>query len=536
MKNSFLYTVLLYLAFTSCQTKRDVFITAENAVVQTAYGKVRGYQHNLIYTYKGIPYAEAKRFMPPRKPQSWAGIRNSMTYGPVSPQAGPSIIDESEFFFQHNFGFQREDCLRLNIWSPSVNQDKKRPVMVWLHGGGFATGSGNELAAYDGESLSKTGDVVVISLNHRLNALGFLNLSSFGEKYKYSGNVGMLDILEALNWVKQNVSAFGGDPNNITIFGQSGGGRKVCALLAAPRAKGLFHKSIVQSGTALQFYTKAQSQRIGELVVQELGLKASQVDSLQRMPYSILLAAGERVLSRLGKHNTQPENTIDRLRYRWGPMVGDDVLPYQPGDEQTQLMMNNVPLMIGTTKNEFVTAFDSTRFINPQTMDEARRILSLKYKDKTDQIIGAIQKSYPQAKKPIDVLDIEINGRVATIELANIKAKNNVVYNYLFEWESPVLEGRFRSCHCLELPFVFNNIAKCKEMTGGQQDAYQLASKMSKAWIAFARTGNPNNKDLPAWESYNQQNGATMLFNNTNRLLHHHDKELLQSAGLSKAR
>jgi len=226
-------------------------ITGEHlAVANTDSGKVRGYMHNGIYTYKGIPYAGAERFMPPSKPSSWEGIRSSTTYGPVAPLITPTTVvqDESEFVFDHDWGYTNEDCLRIYVWTPGIGDNKKRPVMFWIHGGGFTAGSSQELPSYDGENLSKKGDVVVVSINHRLNVLGFLDLSAYGDKYKHSANNSMLDIIAALEWVKTNISNFGGDPNNVTIFGKSGGGVKVNTLMAMPKAKGLFYKAVNQSG------------------------------------------------------------------------------------------------------------------------------------------------------------------------------------------------------------------------------------------------------------------------------------------------
>lgn len=519
--------VILFLTTSSFQLRPEEFLMPESAIVQTGYGKVRGYTHNGIYTYKAIPYAQAERFMLPGKPASWNGVRNSMAYGPVCPQTGPNVIDQSEFFFHHDFGYPGEDCLRLNIWSPDVRSSKKRPVMVWLHGGGFATGSGNELPSYDGENLSKKGDVVVVGLNHRLNVLGFLNLSSFGEKYKYSGNIGMLDLIAALTWVKENIVRFGGDPNNVTIFGQSGGGRKVCTLLTTPGAKGLFHKAIIESGASLELFTNNESKQIGELVVKELGLDASTIDSLQKIPYELIRAAGEKILQRLNKQYREQGKTIDGFHMRWGPSTDGDLIPFQPTDDRANAIMSDVPVMIGSTKNEFVQAFNTPDFVNPKTEQEAREILSLKYQNITDEFIKAVKKAYPDAKRPLDLLEVDIRGRASTIHLADLKAKQGKVYTYLFAWESPVLEGRFRSCHCLELPFVFDNIGRCQEMTGGAADAYNLADKMSQAWINFARYGDPNHEMLPKWEPYSQINGATMIFDNKCKLVHHHDKALI---------
>ena len=243
--------------------------------------------------------------MPPSKPKPWTGVRSSRQHGPVAPQAARAgwANDEESFMFSWDDGIQGEDCLRLNLWTPSISDDKKRPVMVWLHGGGFAAGSGQELLSYDGENLARRGDCVVVTLNHRLNVLGYLNLAEYGDKYASSANVGMLDIVAALEWVRDNIPAFGGDPNVVTIFGQSGGGAKVSVLMGMPAAKGLFHRGIVESGSMLRANTEESSQKLADLVVAELGLTASTIDQIQTIPYAQLSHASQEVLR---KNNPRP--------------------------------------------------------------------------------------------------------------------------------------------------------------------------------------------------------------------------------------
>ena len=275
------------------QTGKDV------AVTDTESGKVRGYIHNGIYTYKGIPYARAERFMPPAKAESWEGVRSSTSWGPVAPLMVPTtqVQDEGEFVFDHDWGYTNEDCLRINIWTPSIDDGKKRPVMFWIHGGGFTAGSSQELPSYHGENLSKKGDVVVVSINHRLNVLGFLDLSAYGEAYKHSANNSMLDLVAALEWVKTNISNFGGDPGNVTIFGQSGGGAKVNTLMAMPKAKGLFHKAVNQSGAfRTNILEREDTQAIAAETLAQLNLTPEQADSLKTIPFEKLAAASAKAL------------------------------------------------------------------------------------------------------------------------------------------------------------------------------------------------------------------------------------------------
>lgn len=313
------------------QATGEIIASSETAVAQTESGKVGGFLQDGIYIYKGIPYAKAERFMPPQPADKWEGVRSSRMFGPTCPQAVRMGwgADEHAFAFHWDDGYPGEDCLRVNIWTPGLNDGKKRPVMVWLHGGGYAAGSGQELPSYDGFNLAKKGDAVVVTLNHRLNVLGFLDLSAYGDKYAKSGNAGLLDLVAALQWVNKNIAAFGGDAQNVTIFGQSGGGGKVSTLLATPSAKGLYHKAIVQSGSMLRTMDAKYSRRIGAAVMDELGLKASQIDELQKMPYERLLAAGEKAVAKV-KAEVEKENGISTFIFGWAPTVDGDVLPAQP--------------------------------------------------------------------------------------------------------------------------------------------------------------------------------------------------------------
>ena len=305
----------------------EISASSSVAVVSTDKGKVAGYVENGIYIFKGIPYARADRFQPPHPVEKWEGIRSCRQYGPVCPQQDRQgwLNDEIAFAFNWDDGFSSEDCLRLNIWTPKAGDNGKRPVMVWLHGGGYSAGSGQELPSYDGASLAASEDVVVVSINHRLNVLGFLDLSAFGEKYAKSGNAGLLDMVAALQWVKDNISGFGGNPDNVTIFGQSGGGGKVTTLLATPSAKGLFHKAIVQSGSMLQTMESRYSRKIGAATVRNLGLNASNIEEIEKIPYKELLAAGEKAVAEVEKE-ARKEGTASFI-FGWAPTVDASVLP-----------------------------------------------------------------------------------------------------------------------------------------------------------------------------------------------------------------
>jgi len=536
MKKPYLLLLVLTYIMFSCSHEKNSITTeklskiessSESAIVSTEYGKVAGYIDNQIYTFKGIPYAKAERFMPPESPDKWEGIRSSRAYGPTCPQ-GKRLgwySDDQAFAFDWDDGFTNEDCLRLNIWTPEINNKSKRPVMVWLHGGGFSAGSSQELPSYDGNQLSKTGDVIIVSLNHRLNVLGFLDLSAYGEKYAKSGNVGLLDIISALKWIQSNIESFGGDPSNITIMGQSGGGGKVCTLMACPEAKGLFQKAIVQSGSILNLMESKYSRKIGELVMQNLGLKSSQIDSLKKIPYENLLNAGNLAIQEVRQEATK--DGFYSFIFGWTPTVDGYVLPYQPYELHAQELSKNIPVIVGTTQNEF-TASNYIPAYRNITEEKAITELQKKYQNKTEEFVKKFKIAYPNSK-PVDYFDTDFIFRPAAVKQMSIKyaLKGAPVYAYMFNWESPVLDGIFRSTHCMELPFTFNNIARCRTMTGGGEEAYVLADKMSRAWTNFAKTGNPNAEGLPTWEPYTIEKGATMIFDNTCDVKYNHDKELL---------
>ena len=524
-----LISVLLALCL-SFITKARIQTGENIAIANTDCGKVRGYVRNNIFVYKGIPYAEAKRFEAPQKPKSWDGIRSSLTWGPVAYLETPmtTVNDEIEYLFDHNFGYASEDCMRLNIWTPGISDSKKRAVMFWIHGGGFSVGSSQELPSYDGENLAKKGDVVVVTINHRLNILGFLDLSAYGEKYKYSANLSILDIRFALEWVKNNIANFGGDPGNVTIFGQSGGGAKVNTLMAMPSAKGLFHKAINESGAyQSSFLEKKQTQAVGDLVLQILNIHPKNIDTIQKIPFQVLADAGKKAMRQIGE-KMRAEGKPSR-GMGWGPSLDGDLLPYQVLSEQALELSKDIPLLIGTAKNESVTS--NSVGLSNGTETQIKEFIGKQWKEKAEAYIAAVKKAYPNDTKPSDLIDVDLRFRPGAIAEANKKSNlkgNAPVYMYLFGWQSPAMGGKYMAWHCMELPFVFDNIDKCQQMTGGGEEAYKLAEKVSKSWLNFAKTGNPNHKGLPVWEPYNASKCATMYFDNVCLVKYNHDKELIE--------
>ena len=420
------------------------------AVAATRAGRVAGYIRGGIFTFKGIPYADssagANRFMPPVKPKSWDGVRSSRQYGYVAPQ-GPRAgwaNDEESFMFAWDDGVQSEDCLRVNVWTPAVGDAKNRPVMVWLHGGGYTAGSGQELRSYDGENLARRGDVVVVSLNHRLQALGYLDLSKFGDRYAASGNAGMLDIVAALEWVRDNIENFGGNPHMVTIFGQSGGGGKVSTLMAMPAAKGLFHRAIVESGSILQGIAQENAERLTEAVAGELGLTAATIGQIQMLPFQQIIAAADKVLR---ERRPKPAGGIPDFRrisalLGFGPVVDGKILPAHPFDPVAPAISADIPMIIGTTLNEFVTAINHPEF---EAMSEAQLEMRVRaiHAEKAKSVIGAFRQRTPRAK-PFDLWShIAASGvRGSAIEQAKFKAAlgRAPAYLYWFTWQTPDLE------------------------------------------------------------------------------------------------
>lgn len=515
-----------YYGIAQLQTGLDV------AVTDTESGKVRGLIHDGIYTYKGIPYATAKRFETAQKPTVWEGVRSSMTWGPVAPLLQPitSVSDEIEFVFDHDWGYTSEDCLVLNVWTPGINDGKKRPVMFWIHGGGFTAGSSQELPSYHGENLAKRGDVVVVSINHRLNVLGFLDLSAYGEKYQHSANNSIQDMKMALDWVQENIANFGGDPDNVTIFGQSGGGAKVNTLMGMPSAKGLFHKAINQSGSfRMEMQEKKVTQELAAEVLKELNLSPNEVDQIQEVPFPRLAEAGQKALKTVTEKLKAAGVAIPGFGLNWGPSREGNLLPYQLFSTEALQLSKDIPLLIGTTKNEFMPSLGTG--MSHASLGEVEGFIKKQYGKNAANYMKAVKKAYPKDTKPSDLMDIDTRFRPGAVFQANAKSSikgGAPVYMYLFSWQSPVMNGKYKALHCMEIAFAFDTIERTKNMTGGTKEAQALADKVSPAWINFARHGNPNHAGLPKWEAYNAKKGTTMFFDKECYIRYHHDQDLME--------
>jgi para-nitrobenzyl esterase len=502
---------------------------APGATVETTAGRVRGLLVNGVQTFKGVSYgastAGAARFLPPSKPSRWPGVKETVALGPRAPQVyGGEPPEVAAMDLRESLG---EDCLCLNLWTPATNRGK-RPVMLWLHGGGYASGSGGFII-YDGRELARKHDVVAISINHRLNVFGFLYLAGIGgEKYATASNGGMLDIVAALEWVRDNVAAFGGDPGNVTIFGQSGGAGKVCTLMAMPAAKGLFHRAIVQSGSAIQGIPPAAAIKTAETLLSRLGVSKTRLDELHAIPVEKLIAA---IQNPDGSPGFGPGSLT------LGPVVDGKSLPTDPFHPAAPDLSTNIPVLIGSTATE-VTFFP---FAKLDPLDDAtlqtRIKETLKVDDaKAEEVIAIYRKA-----KPRDNLDLfnrlstdasQFRRGVETVAERKAAQEKAPVYMYRFEWYSPVREGKMGAYHCLEIPFVFDNVHDAQAMTGSGPERQALADKMSAAWVAFARSGNPNHGGLPTWRPFTATERATMVFDNECKAVNdpHRDARLALAA------
>jgi para-nitrobenzyl esterase len=494
-------------------------------IAETAFGKIRGVDNNGIKIFKGIPYgastAGTNRFMPPADPADWSGVRDALTYGHSAPQrdpAAPSPPPGTLTISGSSLPAEGEDCLVINVWTPEVgsagNSGRKRPVMFWCHGGGFATGSGSS-PDNDGTNLARRGDVVVVTVNHRLNVLGFANLSEFSPDFAASGDAGMLDIVQALKWVRANISQFGGDPNVVTIFGQSGGGRKVETLLAMPSAKGLFHRAIVESGAAVRVVDRDVAVRDAEQLLAKLGVEKTNVRAVQRLPVEKIMAAYFAVV----KDNP----SVDPSFGGFSPSVDGKILPQHPFYPKASPVSADVPVMIGCTRTEMTLfSLNDPAAFSLNDADMRGRVKDL-LGDRAPAIIDLYRKLNPGAS-PSDLYFLiasDLRYGAPTMFAAQQRASlgKAPVYLYYFTWETPVQGGRLKSPHTMEIPFAFDNVMISSRMTGGGPDAMALADKISDTWIAFARTGDPNTPKLPHWPAYDAKDRATMVINNVSKVV-----------------
>lgn len=488
-------------------------------VVETDSGKLRGESREGIHAFLGIPYGastgDANRFLSPRPPQPWSGVREALRYGPAAPQTAPGGDRAGAAVIDGVASGESEDCLVLNVFTPGLEGGARRPVMFWCHGGGFITGSGGP--AYDGTNLARRGDVVVVTINHRLGALGFSHLAKRGDaEFDASGNAGMLDIIAALEWVRANIATFGGDAGNVTIFGESGGGRKVAALMAMPVAKGLFHRAIIESGPGIRVNERDYAADLATALMAELGLLPSALSELQRTPVERLVAAQIALLAKT-------PSSGGRGGFR--PVLDDVTLPRHPFDPDGPALSADVPLLIGFNRTEATLFLANDAEVFDLDEEGLTRRAGRLFGERAGEVIGAMRDLYPEATPTDLYLLIDTGHRrypIDSITLAERKAAQGgaPVYLYRFDWRSPARHGTMRTPHALEIPFVFDNVDSpaWRGLTRATPEAFTLASRMSATWAAFARSGDPNGAGLPRWEPYQAQSRSTMVLDNESRV------------------
>jgi len=493
-----------------------------SGVVETASGKVSGTIEDGVLAFRTMPYAAstagANRFRPPQPPAAWSGVRDCSVFTGKAPQAGlrPATRPELENFSgAADPSPETEDCLTVNVWTPGCDPTAKRPVMVWFHGGAFAYGNANTPRTR-GSRLAARNDVVVVTVNQRLNIFGHLDLSAFGdERFRLSGNAGTLDMVAALEWVRDNIAAFGGNPGNVTVFGESGGGAKVSTLLAMPRAKGLLHRAIIQSGAAVRLRTPERARALTECVLQHLG---ATVASVQSVPVADLLGAVDLAQKALG-----PSSTPFFDRYPFGPVVDGDVLPAQPFDPVASAVMADVPVIIGDMKSEtanFLAVVDKVwdRSLTEAEMRQRIEAIAGEHTGRVIDLYGQLYQGSNPAERLIAVTT-DCNFRIRSLTLAQRRAalRRGPVWMYSFEWETPVLDGKLKAPHAMDVPFTFNTL-DLTNATGGRADAQALADTMSSVWAAFARNGRPDHPAIPVWPAYDGATRATLVLDKVCRI------------------
>lgn len=477
----------------------DKIFSEESSLVRVESGLMRGSLHDGIYQYLGVPYAEAQeRFVRATSVRKWDGIFNALTYGPMCEQ---QIFGTSEPVKGVATG---NNVQNLNIWTPSLNSNAKKPVMVWLHGGGFSSGTANE-AQFHGENLSRIGDVVVVGVNHRLNALGHLDLSEFSDKYKDSANVGGLDLIDALTWIKNNIENFGGDPENVTVFGESGGGAKVLELMSSPLAKGLFHKGIVQSGAVetmgVVFNSKEASQALGRELLKELNIAPKDIEVLQTLPMELIWKASAIAQKKVAeKYKIHASLGTDYVM-DWEPVSGTDFLPTNPVVENGFASSGkDVPLLIGSNLTEWGTILPQARHDN--VTEEQKKLFTEAYPDEDPELVSVVDTTV-------------IRLPLLKIMLHKVRQKGAPVYAYVFTRQI----GDDQVYHTAEIPFVFSN----------SKENGKLSNSMSKLWSSFARNGVPSSDDIPEWLPFDEENRATMILDDKSVLRYNHDRKLMKS-------
>ena len=510
---------------------QDRRLTTIGGTAATRAGRVRGLLKDGVQQFWCVPYGAptdgANRFMPPQASSPWSGVRDhfEITYAaPIAPDARePAPVVTA----LNRHTPQSEDCLTVNVFTPGLDNER-RPVMVWLHGGGFSSGSGNYLL-YDGTNLAKKEDVVVVAVNHRLNIFGFLHLADLGgEKWRQATNVGMQDIVAALAWVRDNIEGFGGDPERVTIFGQSGGAGKTTTLMAMPSARGLFHRSVAQSGSAFRGTTAADASEGAERFLRKLELQNDELDRLQSLDFRAIQAA---------YYSAPP---IERLGS--GPVIDGHILPRHPWDPTAPAYSADVPFMAGSTETENGWVGPPPYELSDADMlDRFTTRLASNDAAEGQRLVDLYKRLHPEMRNQMLWLTAESDDtrRFSAQELCRLKHEQGGApsYLYFFDWHSPVHDDRMGSYHTLDIPFVFYNMDLGASMMGAAQSRYELGHVMSAAWAAFARSGDPNHPDMPHWPPFEPNELPTMMFGERVRVANDPNREArLELAELRRKR
>jgi para-nitrobenzyl esterase len=471
----------------------------------TVYGKVQGIQNAGVKEFKGVPYgastAGRNRFMPPKKPMSWKGVRECLAHGQISPQAPADLRSDYAMMIHWDYqpGGMGEDCLSLNIWTPGLKDGAKRPVLVSFHGGGFTTGSGNAIG-YDGAQLARFGDVVVVTVNHRLATFGYTHLADLGAppEFAFAGVAGIMDLTASLEWVRDNIENFGGNPGNVMIFGQSGGGAKTSTMLATPAAKGLFHRAAVQSSSLLKFVPRDRATQNAEALLKQLGIPKSRSADLQKVSWQQLLEA--QLAAGAGAPGLGN-----------GPVLDGKYLTHDPFDPAAPGESAEIPLIVSTTLED--AALGLTNF----NLSEAdlKALIDKRYKERGTEILALYRKYYPEKSSYLiqAMMFTDAGFRRSAIRQAELKAAQGkgAVYMYQWEWPTPAFGGRYGAVHGLDVSGSF------REAREGN-DAARVADQLSSSWVAFAKSGDPNNGRIPPWAAFDAKTRATMIFGTPTQL------------------
>ena len=497
--------------------------TPRSAIAKTQYGKVRGFVDGGVITFKGVPYGQttsgANRWLPANPPTPWTDEYPALIYGANCPQNLHTWTSAEQTFLQDwDDGWQSEDMLKLNIWTPSLAG--RLPVMFYIHGGGYSFGSSYELPSHEGAQMARHHNVVQVSVNHRLNILGFFDVSEIGgSAYEDSANVGMTDLVAALRWVHENIENFGGDPDRVMIYGQSGGGSKVTTLMGMPSAAGLFHRASAQSGGGGNIPSRDQQKELARLMMKDLGLAPNDIESLQKMEWSKLAAAGNAAVAKINPPGPpmMGPGAPGTPRVGWSPCVDGKVINMRSFFDAAPEISKNVPMLVGSVSEE------GNRMSSRPTEEEWHASLTKAYDDeKASAIIAALKKAYP--RKQIRTLSYMCSG---SFGLNGLSIRNNVVkmarlkhelkaapaYAYYFTWQTSILDGIPGAWHTADLQFCFDNTKRCEQGTGNTPEAQALAKKMAASWAAFAATGSPSIPGLE-WSPTDPETNKTMIWDN----------------------